>query len=456
MKHKDFRDICHEFTELNEEEIQTIGMYINDIQNMASEEKANVYIDCLSLNPRLMIIAGEAFPEGEHSIYSHELLGKVIKMDNEPAVKRTFVTGLPTTRVLAVSVPSEEKVIQSAFPIMHNSKVVGVLIFEKLLKDVAASDLEERDVSQPVLDLSDNGGLLLNAIKEALLFVDGDFRICFGNKAAEELFRNLGYTESLVGMDIYNFWPEKIRIGASCSFLLSGRKLSGNVYSLNLMGNKDIQYVILIEDRSEIFRLKEEKRVLHNEIHEERHAWKNQIMFLQRYVSDCMEQSESEEARNAYNKINNRLDLSMAYINMKSRINERVSVMEITDVLCENTKKAVGSKNIKFEISGDDFDLPEHIATPLIAVMHELLSNTIKHAFRFRDEGLVKIAISKGDIAHSIKISDNGCGFDTEKISETSNGIRIVKEIIQHQLSGTIRIKSGEEGTSIWFDFIKM
>lgn len=455
MKRKNYRDICHEFTELNEEEIDTIGLYMDYIQDMASEENANVYIDCLSFNPRLMIIAGEAFPEGEHSIYSQELLGKVIKMDNEPAVKRTFVTGLPTTRVLAVSVPSEEKVMQSAFPIMHNGRVVGVLIFEKLLKDVSTSDFEDRDISRPFIDFSDHSLLLVNAIKEAVLFVDGESRICFGNKAAEELFGDLGYTESLIGMDIYNFWPEKVQAGSSCSFVLSGRKLKGNIYSLNIIENSEIQYAVLIEDQSEIFRFKDENRMLRNEIHEERHAWKNQIMFLTRYISELFEKSESEEVKNACEKINNRLDLAMVYLNMKSRLNERISIQKFTEVLCEKTRDAVGDKNIKFEISGDDFELSEHIAAPLIAVMHELLSNIVKHAFPSEKEGNIRIAVTRGDIAHSITFSDDGCGFDTENIPATSNGIRIITEIIEHQLNGTIKIKSGSEGTTIWFDFIE-
>ena len=96
---KECRELCAKYTTLREEEMQEIFPFLGDLQMLAEREQANIYIDCMTFTGKSMVIVGEAFPESKGTIYTEPLFGKIMYTKNEPAVARTFVTGIPTKNV---------------------------------------------------------------------------------------------------------------------------------------------------------------------------------------------------------------------------------------------------------------------------------------------------------------------------------------------------------------------
>jgi len=94
--------------------------------------------------------------------------------------------------------------------------------------------------------------------------------------------------------------------------------------------------------------------------------------------------------------------------------------------------------------------MPIDQAIPCALVLNELLSNAYKHAFRGRKAGRVEITGAQEDGRIRITVQDDGVGmpegFDINKAS--SLGLKLVRNLVQQQLKGTLEIK-GDRGTEV-------
>ena len=86
-------------------------------------------------------------------------------------------------------------------------------------------------------------------------------------------------------------------------------------------------------------------------------------------------------------------------------------------------------------------------ALPVGLIIVELVSNSMKHAFRKQPKGIINIEITKDSIAKINKLHyvDNGVGFDFNTIETKGLGVEIMKGLID-QLSGKIETPSHSKG----------
>ena len=104
------------------------------------------------------------------------------------------------------------------------------------------------------------------------------------------------------------------------------------------------------------------------------------------------------------------------------------------------------SIKVDFRIEDDDFKLPTLSVQPIV-------ENSIRHGVRIREQGLVSVRSWRDLNEHVITVTDNGQGFDVEKLGTlegTHIGIKNVKERIEKMCGGTFEIVSKiGEGTSV-------
>ena len=98
-------------------------------------------------------------------------------------------------------------------------------------------------------------------------------------------------------------------------------------------------------------------------------------------------------------------------------------------------------------------NLDSETATSVALVITELVTNAFQHAFVGRDSGWVEISVCRGELYHTIAVSDDGIGFDPGMSSMGSLGLRIVDSTVRDKLKGKVHIASGSWGTRISFDF---
>ena len=102
-------------------------------------------------------------------------------------------------------------------------------------------------------------------------------------------------------------------------------------------------------------------------------------------------------------------------------------------------------KNIRSFVDIGEVYLPLTQAIPCALVLNELISNAYKHAFAGTGEGTIEVAmkITQGNRIF-ITVRDDGIGMDKHiDIQKTNSlGLKLVRNLVQKQLKGRIRLKS--------------
>lgn len=86
-------------------------------------------------------------------------------------------------------------------------------------------------------------------------------------------------------------------------------------------------------------------------------------------------------------------------------------------------------------------------------MVNELVSNAYKHAFKGRENGEIRVILKNGERYASVTVQDNGTG--TEEIRNEGNfGYDAGTDDREGQIKGKSLVESGENGTSVTFDFL--
>ncbi|MCK9579415.1 MAG: PAS domain S-box protein [Methanoregula sp.] len=102
------------------------------------------------------------------------------------------------------------------------------------------------------------------------------------------------------------------------------------------------------------------------------------------------------------------------------------------------------------QVDAEELNLPVDQAIPCALVVNEALSNSFKHAFNGRRDGVLMVsAWLDGGMIH-IRVHDDGIGIPTDVDIDraTSLGLKLIRNLVQ-QLRGTLKIESTEPGTAV-------
>lgn len=452
--------LCRKYTDLSEEEIQVIEMMAGTLQPLANLEAADIFVDCPCKDKDAVVVA-EAKPEEVPSAYKNSVVGMLAKEENEPAVARTFRLGV-ATKYMKARTQENNYTIQSVEPIKYNSRVIGVLIREKRIKEDGETSEElgsYEAIETPLKHMINENEWLTESIDEGLLLVDYKGRVSFRNLYARELFQNLGYVRDILGQKYKNIclteWsdtPEGTdRIKEVCC---------GNYYlrvrQIPLM-NQNISFAVIIRDIT--WNREQEKNLILKSVavKELNHRVKNNLQTIASLLRLQARREEKEETRQVlYESISRILSISATHQLLSQSGEACVSLMEVLENVRRNAVQPFLRTDLSFnlEITGDDLVVDSEIATSVALAVNELLQNCMKYAFKGRKEGWVWIRIEKGKVYSRLTVKDDGIGFELEKMRAGSLGLNIVKTMVQDKLHGKFTIRSGREGTEAEFDFI--
>ncbi|MDO4492424.1 MAG: sensor histidine kinase [Clostridia bacterium] len=199
------------------------------------------------------------------------------------------------------------------------------------------------------------------------------------------------------------------------------------------------------------------------------------------------EDAGSTALREMHHRIKNSLQLIASMLNLAARTKDDpetravlkesvarvLSIASIHDILC-NGKGALTNvsatalfeqlrrnlaaltppgKHIVLTVSAEDAALDADTATAVAVVVTELVTNALLHAFEGRDGGTVSVGFTKGLLYHTVRVTDDGTGFEPETAGQERLGLNIVRSTIHDKLKGRMHIVSGPNGTKVSFDF---
>lgn len=213
---------------------------------------------------------------------------------------------------------------------------------------------------------------------------------------------------------------------------------------LLLRKNKEIskKNKLINQQLAELSKTLDQKQVLLSEL---QHRVKNN---LQHVISILEIQKESVDFNNIQELIRgnqNRIH-SMALLHRKLNVEDSVNDVDLKRYITELSELVKDSyenakKKISLEITCEIETISIEKALPIGLIITELISNSMKHAFKRKNSGIIKIEISKNQTEAKLYYSDNGSGFDFNKENDKGLGQEIIKGLID-QLDGSTTSKN--------------
>lgn len=201
-----------------------------------------------------------------------------------------------------------------------------------------------------------------------------------------------------------------------------------------------------------------EKEVLLREIH---HRVKNNLQIISSLLNLQSRHIEDASALDMFKESRNRVR-SMALVHEKLYRSEDLAKVDF----CEYIRSlgshlfmvyGVNSRSIELDVDVKDVFLDINTSIPCGLIINELISNSLKHAFRKRKQGLIRVTLrSQNNGKFRLVVSDDGVGLPKNlDVNQTESlGLQLVTMLIE-QLQGKLIIDKNH-GTSFEVIFKKL
>lgn len=198
----------------------------------------------------------------------------------------------------------------------------------------------------------------------------------------------------------------------------------------------------------------EEKEVLFKEVH---HRVKNNFQVISSLLNLHSNNSDNEAVKKALGEAKDRVG-SMALVHEKLYQSKDLSQIKMDEYISQLIKHLKDSFDAEIEFSSvikvENVFLNIETAIPLGLIFNELITNSIKYAFKGRIDNTIDIGIKRTGEKIEVAYKDNGVGlpkeFDLDNLETL--GLNLV-QILVLQIHGELSINT-EKGASFTFDFI--
>lgn len=226
-----------------------------------------------------------------------------------------------------------------------------------------------------------------------------------------------------------------------------------------LLNARDNLEIKVQERTKELLTAVQEKEVLLREIH---HRVKNNLQIISSLLNLQIPYIKDEDSIEFFKESQNRVkSISMIHEKLYQAKNlQEIDFKSYISNLMVNLFQTYGvdQKEIKYDIYCDEIKLNIETSVPCGLIITELVTNSIKHAFQYRDnflKGMGKITVSMwlNEDYMVLKIKDNGIGFpkNLDFKNTESLGLELVNLLV-NQLEGSIKLEK-DEGTEFLIEF---
>lgn len=221
-----------------------------------------------------------------------------------------------------------------------------------------------------------------------------------------------------------------------------------NVKLRNQILERELAESALRESETHLRHSLEEKDVLLREIH---HRVKNNLQVVSSLLQMSLKRSTDENVREALSESCSRVN-TMALIHSQLYQTGDFSGIDMrlhTQQLFQNLSALYGHQDqVQWKIEVQEVPLSVDQAIPLALVMNELISNAFKHAFKGQACGWIHVSMCQlPNNSVSVEVRDNGNGLspgiDVWKVETL--GLRLVRNIVDHQLRGKLCFENLEK-----------
>jgi PAS domain S-box-containing protein len=198
-----------------------------------------------------------------------------------------------------------------------------------------------------------------------------------------------------------------------------------------------------------------EKELLLQEIH---HRVKNNLQIIVSLLKLQARYIHDKRDLDILNKSRARVE-TMSLIHEKlyrskdlSNINLYTYIKDLTNNLLK--AYSISPSEVTINIKIDEIHIGIDTAIPCGLIINELISNSLKHAFRIHQQGIIDIEFSRQEEKISLNYGDNGIGLtnDTDINTGDTLGMQLINTLVK-QLDGCIKINNSNQGLKYNFTF---
>lgn len=467
--------LCREYTSLSEEDIERLVAEIKSIENNRDFEDFDVFIDVLNDFNTNALVVYHKLPKNVPSLYHEVVVGKDALRENEPGVFHTFGTKLKSVNLLAKT--QEQKLIhQKIFPILNGDKVIGTTIVESDVSHDVLNDFEGEngktrynDISAAIQMFGRLDRNVADQLGDAILGFDQNGKLVLANQTALALYKKVGYIGNVIGQTYENLSLDGTTFDhvyqqlrqmpeTSQPMITNFNYLNYFFLSRKFWNEKSKQLVILIQDRTEV-KIKEaeivSKSVMLREIN---HRVKNNLQSVISLLRIQQRRLKSAEAKKVLNESVSRImAIASTYELMSKQLGDATNLKESIQLLISHfvqLNDRADQLNIELDVDPSIQIDSDQVVTVSI-IINELLQNVVSHAFSAKtiSTGRVLIESREADEIITIRVKDNGTGFDLNHTRTGSLGLTIIRSYVSDKLLGRLKIESSQKGTDVSFSF---
>lgn len=458
---RNYCKMCSTLTASDIEKIERVSETASILSNILNMD---VFLDCPTKDKDNAVVVYHARPK-TNSLYSKNIDGEIAHSSKEPAVFRTFMTGLPSKNYKAIT-QEEQHVFQDIIPIFNDiQEVIGVIIVEYRESEEHEfnSDMVNITATKLIRDIDVSRSRIPEFVKDGIIVFNQEGVVTYINKIAEKIYSSLGFGKSIVGEEFQNIALTKTSFqeilkqeqDKAIEITISNTILT-IAYFVTSLEEDNYSIVMVIRDITKEKNNEQEILVKSMVIKEIHHRVKNNLQTIASLLRIQKRRVENDETKKILDETINRiLSIAVTHEVLSENGMDSLNIKTILHLLYNNSFKNTIDKikKIEFNVVGDDFIISSDKATSVALVINELIQNAIHYAFHNRSEGKIDIIIEKKAFFSKIIISDNGVGMDAKKYRENSLGLMIVEKLVTDKLGGSFKIKSQlNEGTTIEFE----
>ncbi len=199
----------------------------------------------------------------------------------------------------------------------------------------------------------------------------------------------------------------------------------------------------------------DEKTILIKEIH---HRVKNNLSVISGILDLQKRNISDEQMLSIFKDAKARIN-SMALVHKSLYEQDDFAVINLQSYFVNlyNTVSSaykLHNKNIESEITCENVNINIDTLIPLALITNELLTNSFKYAFEFKDSGKILIQLKNSKNGFEMIYNDNGVGLNKQQLTKEKEGLGtlLINGLIK-QLDGTVKINHLTQGLEYVFLF---
>lgn len=487
-------DVVYQCDGLTEGDIAFLQNIERDLGILADISRSDVLM-YTQLSGVYATVIAQARPHSIAPVHAGSLLGHMVTSAEQPLVWRTLGRGRFSQGNLTL-ISNESPIVQKVHPIRNaREKVIGALSIETNLLEHERHRRRSRVfqqalrlLQQMVLHGQLEGAQNLSPFGEhdGVIVIDEQKRIQYMSGIATNLYRKIGYVESLAGKRVSSLKTADDNLASIA--VEKGLCIEQEVQEGNLIWIKKAiplatwenqpanwqrflswptrnshppyQVMLTIHDETQARYRQRELEVKSAMIQEVHHRVKNNLQTIVALLRMSARRARSEETRQALQEGINRI-MSVAVIHefLSYQESQVINIREVSQRIINQMRQGVldPEKQIRLDLHGPNVYLPARQATACAMVINELLQNAVEHGYERRSGGTVSVQFADEGDGVTITIQDDGVGLpaDFDREQAESLGLQIVQTLVEHDLRGEFKLR-GDGGVQAVVSFPKL